>query len=162
MPPVQHLRVPRQKRPHTHPEPDCVLGTAAVVNISAGLDCEAVSRMGSVEMPGSSRGFGGAASFSVYQLWVQEGAAQAALNKACPRPVAKSFLHVGDVVVRRQDTSRKRVQVVEPHVRDVRVTRVLDPRHLLPRRPRRGACSSGALVESYRTTMKAALGAAVY
>ena len=83
-----------------------------------------------------SRGFGGAAGFSVFQLfqlWVQEGAAQAALNKACPRPVAKSFLHVGDAVVRRQDTSRTCVQVVEPRVRDVRVTRVLDPRHLLPR-----------------------------
>ena len=50
----------------------------------------------------SSCGFGGAASLSVFQLWVQEGTTQSALTKACPRPVAKSFLHVGDVVVRRQ------------------------------------------------------------
>ena len=36
-----------------------------------------------------------------------------------------SFLHVGDVVVRRQDTSRARVQVVEPLVGDLRVAQVL-------------------------------------
>ena len=59
----------------------------------------------------SSRGFGSAAGFSVFQLWVQEGATQSALAKSCPRPVSKSFLHVGEVVVRRQDTPRTRVQV---------------------------------------------------
>ena len=57
----------------------------------------------------------------VFQLWVQEGATQAALAKCCPRSVSKSFLHIGDVVVRRQDTSRARIQVVEPLVGDVRV-----------------------------------------
>ena len=62
-----------------------------MVKMSAGLDCDAVSPLGSVVMQGvcefeaanysvnacvfSSRGFGGAASFSVFQLWVQEGAA---------------------------------------------------------------------------------------
>ena len=80
----------------------------------------------------SSRGFGGAASFSVFQLWVQEGAAQAALTKACPHSIAKSFLHVGDVVVRRQHTARTRVQVVEPLVGDLRVAQVFDSRDLLP------------------------------
>ena len=62
----------------------------------------------------SSRSFGGAAGFFVFQLWVQEGAAQAALAESCPCHVSKSFLHMGDVVMRRQDTSRTRVQVVKP------------------------------------------------
>ena len=60
-------------------------------------------------------GFGGAAGFSVVELW-----AQSALTKACPRPVAKSFLHVGDAVVRRQD------------MWDMRVAQVFDSCHLLP------------------------------
>ena len=50
MPPVQHLRgLPLQwRRPRTRP------GTAAAVRISAGLDCEALSPLGSVVMPGSA------------------------------------------------------------------------------------------------------------
>ena len=51
------------------------------------------------------RGFGGAASFSVFQLWAQVGATQWALPTTLPEPVAKSLLDVGDVVTRRQDTS---------------------------------------------------------
>ena len=47
---------------------------------------------------------------------------KAALTKACP----------GDVVVRRQDTSRTRVQVREPLLGDVRVAQVFDSRNLLP------------------------------
>ena len=81
---------------------------------------------------GSPSGFGGAASFSVFKLWVQEGTVCSALPKACPRRVAKSFLHVGDVVVRRQDTSRTWVHLVEPFVGDMRVAQVFDPRTLLP------------------------------
>ena len=77
----------------------------------------------------SSRGFGGAASFSVFELWVQEGAARAARSKACPYSIAKSFLHVGDVVVRRQDTH---VLVTEPLVGNARVAQVFDSRNLLP------------------------------
>ena len=80
----------------------------------------------------SSSGLGGAASFSVFELWVQEGTAHAALTIACPLPVANSFLHVGDVVVRRQDTSRTCVQVVEPCVGDMREAQVFAPRNLLP------------------------------
>ena len=99
-------------------------GTAAVVRRSAGLDCVSVSPLGSVVMPRSasfgqdgvnacvvsSSSFGGAAGFSVFfDLVVQEGSTQPALAKASPRSVAKSFLHVGDVIVPRQDTSRARV-----------------------------------------------------
>ena len=62
------------------------------------------------------------------QLWVQDGAAQTALTEFCPRPASRSLLHVGDVVVRRQDTSRARV----PLVGDMRVARVFNPRNLLP------------------------------
>ena len=76
--------------------------------------------------------FGGAAGFSVFKLWVQEGTVYSALTKACPRLVAKSFMHVGDVVVRRQDTARRRVQVIEPLVGEVRVAQVFDSRNLLP------------------------------
>ena len=82
------------------------------------------------------------------KLWVQEGTTQSALTKACPPPVAESFLHVGDVVVRRQDTSRTCVSLVEPLVGDMRVAQVFDFRHLLPR--------------NCQTTVKAALGAAVH
>ena len=78
-------------------------------------------------------GFGGAAGFSVFKMWVQVGTACPALTKACPRSVAKSFLHVGDVVVRRQDTFRTCVQVAELLVGDMRVAQVFDPRNLLPR-----------------------------
>ena len=80
----------------------------------------------------SSRGFGSGAGFSVFQLWVQEGTAAAALPTTHPDSVADSFLHVGNVVVRRQDTSRARVQVVEPLVGDLRVAQVFDSCHLLP------------------------------
>ena len=69
----------------------------------------------------SSCGFGSVASLSVFQLWVQKGTTQSVLAKTYPRSVAKSFLHVGDVVVRRQDTSRTRIQVVEPFVAHMRV-----------------------------------------
>ena len=78
------------------------------------------------------RGFGGAASFSVFQLWAQVGATQWALPTTLPEPVAKSLLDVGDVVTRRQDTSRTRVQVVGTFVGDLRLAQVLDSCHLLP------------------------------
>ena len=47
-------------------------------------------------------------------------------------PVSKSLLHIGDVVVRRQDTSSARVHMMEPLVGDMRVAQVFDPRDLLP------------------------------
>ena len=79
------------------------------------------------------RGFGGAARFSVLKLCVQKkSTACSTTTQACPRPVARSFSHVGDVVVRRQDTSRTCVEVVEPFVGDMRVAQVFDPRNLLP------------------------------
>ena len=62
--------------------------------------------------------FGGASILTMFQLWVQEGAAQTALTESCPRPVSESFLHIGDVV--------------KPFVGDTRVKQVFDPRHLLP------------------------------
>ena len=80
----------------------------------------------------SSRGLSNAAGFSVFQLWFSEGATLAALPKACPRSVAKFFLHVGDVIARRQDTPRTLVQVIEKLVGHVRVAQVFDPRDLLP------------------------------
>ena len=80
----------------------------------------------------SQSGFGGAANSSVFEVGVQEGSTQPALAKASPRSVAKSFLYVGDEIVRCQHTSRTRVLVVQPFVRDMRVTQVFDPRHLLP------------------------------
>ena len=66
----------------------------------------------------SSRGFGGVASFRMFQLWIQEGATASALSTSHTDSVTKSFLHVGDAVVRRQDTSRTRVQVTQPLVGD--------------------------------------------
>ena len=57
----------------------------------------------------SSSVFGGAVDFSLFNLGVQEGSTQLALAKARPRSVAESFLHVGDVLVRRQNTARTRV-----------------------------------------------------
>ena len=68
----------------------------------------------------------------MFKLGVQEGATQPALTKACPWSVAEPFLDVGDKIVRRQNTSRGCVQVVEPLVGDVRVAQVLYSRHLLP------------------------------
>ena len=68
----------------------------------------------------------------MFQLWVQEGAAAPTLPVTHPECVSK-FLLVRDAVVRRQDTSRARVQVVEPFVGDLRVAQVFDSRHLLPR-----------------------------
>ena len=45
-----------------------------------------------------------------------------ALTNAREGPVVESFLHVGDVVKRHEDTARTLVQVVEPLVGDLRVT----------------------------------------
>ena len=50
-----------------------------------------------------------------------------------PDSVTESFLHVGNVVMRREDTSRARVQVVEPLVGDLSVAQVPNPDDLLPR-----------------------------
>ena len=79
----------------------------------------------------SSRGFGSAAGFSVFQLWVQERTAASTLSATHPDSVAESLLHIGDAVVRRQDTARTRVQVTEPLAGDVRVAQVFDSRNLL-------------------------------
>ena len=73
------------------------------------------------------RGLAAAASLTMFQLWVQEGATQTALAKSCPLSVTESFVHVGDVIMRRQDTSCARVQVTEPFVGDMRVAQVFDP-----------------------------------
>ena len=80
----------------------------------------------------SPRSFGGAAGLSVFQLWVQEGTASATLSATHPDSVAESFLHVGDVVVQRQDTPSARVQVIKPLVGDVRVAQIFISRNLLP------------------------------
>ena len=69
-----------------------------------------------------SCGFGSAAGFCKFQLWVQEGAAASTLSATHPDSVAESFLNMGNAVVRRQDTSRARVQVVKPLVGDLSVT----------------------------------------
>ena len=122
------------------------LGTAAVVEdqpawiaLLCGFGrntwvCELLSTRDGVNIRRvSSCGFGGAASLSLFQLWVQEGTTQTILTKALPGSVAKSFLHKGDVIVRRQDTSRTRIQVVEPFVGHMRVAQAFDARNLLPR-----------------------------
>ena len=41
-------------------------------------------------------------------------------------PVAESVLYVGDVVVRREDAAHTRVCEIEPFVRDMRVTQILN------------------------------------
>ena len=84
------------------------------------------------------RGFGVAAGFCV----IQEGAAASALSVTLPEPVAKSLLDVGDVVMRRQDTSRTGVQVEKQSVGDLNMTQVFDSCDLLPRHPLRGASPS--------------------
>ena len=134
-------------------------GDSSVVRISAGLDCEPVSPLGSVVMPGSAsffsmnarvttpRGFGSAAGFCVFQLWILEGATASALATSHPDSVAESFLNIGNVVVRRQDTSRARVQVVKPLVGDLNVAQVLNPGALLqPSRLRCGRSELGLQV----------------
>ena len=78
------------------------------------------------------RGFGVAAGFCVLQLRVQEGATASSLAISHPDSRTESFLHVGDVIVRREDTSRARVQVVKPLVGDLGVAQVLNPGDLLP------------------------------
>ena len=78
------------------------------------------------------RGFGGAAGFCVFQLRFQEGATTSALATSHPDSVTQSFLHVGDAVLRCQDTSTARVQVVKPLVGDLSVAQVLNPGDLLP------------------------------
>ena len=118
--------------------------TPAVVKISAGQDCEEVSPLGSVARVCKfqaadhsvnarvvfSRGFGCAAGFCMFQLWVWEGTAASTLPTTHPESVAESFLHIGNVVVRRQDTSRARVQAAEPFLGDLRVAQVFDSCHL--------------------------------
>ena len=73
------------------------------------------------------RGFCDAAGFFVLQLWVQEGTAAPALSASHPDSVTESLLDVGNVVVRRWDSSRTGV-----HVGDLSMTQVLDSCDLLP------------------------------
>ena len=49
-----------------------------------------------------------------------------------PSTLCCQVFSAGDVVVRRQDTARTRVQVMEPLVGDARVAQVFDSRNLLP------------------------------
>ena len=123
-------------------------GTAAMMKISArsGLRscepcgfrgdawvCEFLTALHSVSAcVVSPRDFGSAASLAIFQLWVQEGAARTAVAKSCPRSISESFLHVGDAVLRRQNTSCARIQVAEPFVGDMRVAQVFNPGNLLP------------------------------
>ena len=68
----------------------------------------------------------------MFQRIVPEKVAAPTLPVTLPEPVAKSLLDVGDVVMRRQDTSRTVVQVVQPFVGDLRITQVFDSCDLLP------------------------------
>ena len=75
-----------------------------------------------------------------------------------PDSVAESFLNVGNVIERCQDTSRARVQVVRPRVGDLSVAQVLNPGDLLP-------CTLERVLQAPETdqlVVKAALGAAVH
>ena len=76
-------------------------------------------------------GFSVAAGFCVFQLRVRGGTATTALATH-PGSAAESLLDISNVVVRRQDTSRARVQVVKPLVGDLSVAQVLNPGLLLP------------------------------
>ena len=78
------------------------------------------------------RGFSGAAGFCMFQLRVKERAAAQTLPVTLPEPVAKFLLDVGNVIVRRQVTSRTGVQAAEPFVGDLRMTQVSDSCDLLP------------------------------
>ena len=82
-------------------------GTAAVLKISAGLDCEAVKPSGfrsdarickfhaadhsANACVVSPRSFGCAAGFCMFQLWVLEEAAPSTLPTTHPESVAESF-----------------------------------------------------------------------
>ena len=66
------------------------------------------------------------------QSGVQKEAAAPTLPITLPEPVAKSLLDVGDVVVRRQDTSRTSVQLEKPSVGDLSMTQVLGSCDLWP------------------------------
>ena len=59
-----------------------------------------------------ARGFGVAAGFCVFQLWVQEGTATLLLASH-PDSVAKSFANVGNVIMRCQRVSRWKSQLWE-------------------------------------------------
>ena len=85
-----------------------------------------------------------------------------ALAKARQGSVAESSLRAGDVVIRRGDTARTRVQVVEPLVGDMRVTQVLSPHHLLPGSFSNVACPSATSAGFCLTTARAPLGALVH
>ena len=148
MPQVRRLReLPLHwRRRHTHTHIQALrLVKAAVVKISAGKDGDAASPLCSVVVPGSASFmpqdhsvnacivcFGCAAGFCMFLLWVHERTAASTLPITHPESVAESFLHIGNVIVRHQDTSRARVQVVEPLVGDTLVAQVVDPRNLLP------------------------------
>ena len=103
----------------------CDVSAGLGLQVSIHLNCMNASMV-------FSSGFGSAESFCVFQLWVQEGTAVSALPTTHPDTVDESFLHVGVAVVRRQDTSRARVQVVWTLVGGLRVAQVLNPCHLLP------------------------------
>ena len=90
----------------------------------------------------------------------QQRTTQWALTKACPRPVAKCFLHVGDAAVRRQDTCRTSFKVVEPLVGDMRVVDVFNSRHLLTLLGEE--CVLQAFESSPVRIVKVVLGAAVH
>ena len=101
---------------HTHPGPHGVQGQQRGENISRpGLrsseppgfrgnarNCKFHAADHSVNTRTvSSCGFGNAASFCVFQLWIQERTAASTLTTTHPDS-AESLLNIGDVVVRRQ------------------------------------------------------------
>ena len=92
----------------------------------------------------SSRGSSSTAGFCTFHLWVQEGTATATVSTTHRDSVAESFLHTGNVVMRRQDTPRARVQVIEPFVGDLRVAQSLRSSSLADTHLWRGVCSSDA------------------
>ena len=69
----------------------------------------------------SPRSFGCAAGFCMFQVW--EETAASTLPTTHPKSVAEFFLHIGNVVMRRQNTSHTGVQMVKPVVGDLRVAR---------------------------------------
>ena len=145
---------------HIRPEFRAASGDSSGGEKSAGPDYVAVSPLGSVVMPGlpvscrrQQREHTRSAPawlrrcckfLGVPAVGLKKEPTQWALTTTHTQPVAKSLLDVGDVVTRRQDTSRAHVQVVEPLVEDLRMAQVSDSCHLLPGSFGEGVCSSGA------------------
>ena len=70
----------------------------------------------------------------------------------------ESFLHVGDVIVRRKDTSHTRIQLIEPLVGEMRVAQIFDPRKPAAKLLWRGVCGAEESISSLSSSREAEVG----